>query len=168
MRVPNSRRDREVRADQAMTPMIDVVFLLLIFFVCASVGNLKESLMSLDLSAGSVSSADVTPAPPQPKPVWVTELRLKLLRDNGNTVVLMQQPEQQQPRKFTSLDVLGKSLRDFAAFSPESPVILDIAPDIPAGDLIKVDDACRAAKFKKIQYAVSAGDIKPGKSVDRR
>ena len=42
MRVPSHHQDVERRDDLAMTPMIDVVFLLLIFFVCASLGQTKK------------------------------------------------------------------------------------------------------------------------------
>ena len=45
MKIPSSR-DRQSLADgNTMTPMIDVVFLLLIFFVCASIGAVREDIM---------------------------------------------------------------------------------------------------------------------------
>ena len=43
-----------------MTPLIDVVFLLLIFFVCASTGQIRESLLPTELSGGSIESAAVS------------------------------------------------------------------------------------------------------------
>ena len=42
-----------------MTPMIDVVFLLLIFFVCASIGQIPESLLPTPLNSGSIDSIRV-------------------------------------------------------------------------------------------------------------
>ena len=54
-----------------MTPLIDVVFLLLIFFVCASTGQIRESLLPTELSGGSIESAA---AVPQERPLgeaWV-------------------------------------------------------------------------------------------------
>ena len=46
------RRDGDLNGG-AMTPMIDVVFLLLVFFVCASIGQAPEVLLPAELSVGS-------------------------------------------------------------------------------------------------------------------
>jgi biopolymer transport protein ExbD len=35
----------------------------------------------------------------------------------------------------------------------EIPIILDIAPDVPLGDMIQVYDTCRAAEFRSIHFA---------------
>ena len=57
MRIPTSHRHADAGTiDQAMTPMIDVVFLLLIFFVCASVGQTADSLLPTELAAGGVAA----------------------------------------------------------------------------------------------------------------
>ena len=37
-----------------MTPLIDVVFQLLIFFICASTGRLRELLLPTDFAAGAL------------------------------------------------------------------------------------------------------------------
>jgi biopolymer transport protein ExbD len=147
MKVPSFEHDRETKFDQAMTPMIVVVFLLLIFFVCASVGRMAESLMSVDLSSGSIASTDVKPI--ETKPAWVTEVWLKLNWDetSGRTLVEM------NGREFDQFEPLEADLRKLAELSSDSPIILDIDGRVPAGDVIRVDDACRAAGFQSINYA---------------
>ena len=45
-----------------MTPMIDVVFLLLVFFVCASVGQLPDFLLPAKLAPGVTAPVDIPPA----------------------------------------------------------------------------------------------------------
>ena len=42
-----------------MTPMIDVVFLLLVFFVCASVGQAPDSLLPAQLKGNSATAVAV-------------------------------------------------------------------------------------------------------------
>ena len=42
MKIPSAHYDRQLDDSQAMTPLIDVVFLLLIFFVCASTDQVRE------------------------------------------------------------------------------------------------------------------------------
>ena len=153
MRVPSSHHSRETQFDQAMTPMIDVVFLLLIFFVCASVGQMVESKMTVDLSSGGVESEMKAPTPQKP---WVTEVWLKLKRDeiNQKTTVEM------NGREFVEFEPLEADLRALAELSPDSPIILDIAGEVPAGDVIHVDDACRAAGFQSISYAAEPEKLK--------
>lgn len=153
MKVPSFQHNREPRFDQAMTPMIDVVFLLLVFFVCASVGQMAESLMSVDLSSGNVAATDVTPV--ETKPSWVTEVWLKLKWDRiqERTVVEMNE------REFTDFEPLEADLKTLAELSADSPIILDIEGRVPAGDVIRVDDACRAAGFQSINYATDPGRL---------
>ena len=147
MRVPNSRRDRSIRSDQAMTPMIDVVFLLLIFFVCASLGHMPESLLGIDLSQGSTESVDLNP-PPEPDPM-VTQLWLKLYPSPTGSATFVELNQ----REFRDLDELEAALASLGEIAPDSPIILDVDGDVVAGDWVRVDDACRAAGFESIQYA---------------
>ena len=50
MQIPSYSRRRADRGDEAMTPMIDVVFLLLIFFICAAAGQVKEAVLPTEMS----------------------------------------------------------------------------------------------------------------------
>jgi biopolymer transport protein ExbD len=139
-----------------IAPMIDVVFLLLIFFVCASVGRIRESLLSIDLSRGEVEAAQA--APPEPRPVEAADVWLRLYPSpaGDRTLVEMNRHE------FADLGPLEAALRELGELSPESPVVLDIDPDVPAGDVIRVDDACRAAGFQQINYAADPQRLKKG------
>ena len=47
-----------------MTPMIDVVFQLLIFFVVASTGQVAEALLPTELAASGTAAAPVRTAGP--------------------------------------------------------------------------------------------------------
>jgi biopolymer transport protein ExbD len=154
MRVPSSKHQGKVQFDQAMTPMIDCVFLLLIFFVCASVGRIAESLMSVDLSSGNIAASDVNPV--ESKPAWVTDVWLKLKWDSTAERTLVEM----NGREFTRFEPLEADLRALAELSPDSPIILDIEGRVPAGDVIRVDDTCRAAGFRSINYAADPGKLK--------
>jgi biopolymer transport protein ExbD len=154
MRIPSYERNRQIGIDQAMTPMIDCVFLLLIFFVCASVGRIAESLMSVDLSSGSVESA--IPALVEEKPAWVTDVWLKLKWDEDARRTFVEM----NGREFREFEPLKEDLKTLAELSPDSPIILDIEGRVPAGDLIRVDDTCRAAGFRSINYATDPAKLK--------
>ncbi|MGE3317422.1 MAG: ExbD/TolR family protein [Planctomycetaceae bacterium] len=134
--------------------MIDIVILLLIFLVCASAGSSPESMFPTQLAAGgAVSSAEV----PLAEKKWVTPIWLHLKRGPGEARTIISMNE----RDYDDFDLLRSQLQTLAEVAPESPVILDIAPDVPLGDLIRVWDTCKAAKFQSIQFAADASKIKP-------
>ena len=54
MRLP---RPAEPDYGDPMTPMIDVVFLLLVFFICASAGAMSEKLLPAELTGASATAA---------------------------------------------------------------------------------------------------------------
>ena len=126
-----------------MTPMIDVVFLLLIFFVCASIGQIRESHLPTPLAAGSVEVTDPVESPPPIDHFWITLER----NPNGATIATLNE------RQFSDWSELRDVLRQLAGLAAEVPVILDIAPQVPAGDVIDIYDTCKAANFETIQFA---------------
>ena len=149
MRIPTSRqRASQVDMQTAMTPLIDVVFQLLIFFICASTGHMKELLLPTDFRAGAIGAVD-SELPEKP----LGEVWIRLTRDQEETVAFL------EGREFRDLDSLDATLRNLANASTEIPVILQIAPDVPLGDVIRVYDVCRAAKFQSINFAAESNSI---------
>lgn len=129
-----------------MTPLIDVVFLLLIFFICASTGHLRELLLPTDFAAGAIGEK----APRQiEKPLG--EVRVKLRRELDTTVF------QVEGLEFLELEPLEEILRALAETAIEIPVILEINGEVPLGDALSVYDVCRAVRFRSIQFAADPG-----------
>lgn len=135
----------------SMTPMIDIVFLLLIFFVVTASSQTREQLLPTVLAASGVVEADVVP--PEPDPLTV-DVWLKLFAEEGQTVVDM------NGTLYRNLEELKGQLRALADLGPDNPVILDIRPNVPLGDLVDVYDTCQAAGFESISFAAdpSTGD----------
>ena len=145
MRIPTSRqRATQVDMQTAMTPLIDVVFQLLIFFICASTGHMKELLLATDFRAGAVGSAEPLEIE---KPLGEVSIRLK--RSDDTTIAYL------AGREFDDLQKLDATLRALADASTEIPVTLEIAGEVPMGDVISVYDVCRAARFQSINFTVS-------------
>ena len=143
MRIPTSRDRQDLSDGNTMTPMIDVVFLLLIFFVCASIGDIKESIMPTKLSGGTVAAKEPLDTDP-----WVTEIWVALkTADDGRTLALVNK------RPFADYQKLEQQLKALAEVTPDSPVILDVAQSVPWGDVILAYDACDRADFDSIQFA---------------
>ncbi len=148
MRIPTVQHDDEASRSMSMTPMIDVVFLLLIFFVCASVGQIRESLLPTELSPGSIESPELMEVEKPLGEVW-----LKLTRtDDERTLVEL------NDREYDDFGQLETTLKQLAELAPEIPIILDIAPAVPMRDMIRVYDTCRAADFETIQFAIERSE----------
>jgi biopolymer transport protein ExbD len=152
MRIPN-HHDIERHNDAAMTPMIDVVFLLLIFLLCASTNQIQESLLPTELAAGAIES-DQTEAPPKPfGEVW---LYLRIGPGGRSEVQVNQGGE-----TYRDFDQLERQLKLLAEATTEIPVILDIEPKVPLGDMIRIYDLSRAAGFESINFAIDRPKTKP-------
>ena len=135
-----------------MTPLIDVVFQLLIFFICASTGHMKELLLPTDFRVGAIGAAET---PEFEKPLGEVWIRLK--RTDESTTAFL------EGREFRDLSQLDATLKALAAASTDIPVILDIEGEVPLGDVIRVYDACRAAKFRFVNFAASPNQLSPKK-----
>ena len=129
----------------AMTPMIDVVFLLLIFFVCTSSFEQVEQILPADLliSAGSPIEAPIQP------PTDLEQLVLKGRHVQGGTNWSV------NDTPCPTLATLQATLRALADIDRSLPVILDADGGVPLGDLIDVYDLSRTAGFAAIRFAAA-------------
>jgi len=146
MKIPSFTRHEETNEAMSMTPMIDVVFLLLIFFVCASIGQQKELLRSTPISGGAVKAETPPENRDQPKP---DRVYLKLLRIDGQTITDLDGRLIEEPDEVRNL------LVNLATVAPSIPVVIDTAPEVPLGDMIALYDICRSADFETINFAIS-------------
>ena len=146
MKIPSFTRHEERNEEMSMTPMIDVVFLLLIFFVCASIGQQKELLLSTPISGGAVKAETPPENLEQPKP---DRVYLKLLRIDGKTVTDLDGRLIEEPDEVRNL------LVNLATVAPNIPVVIDTAPEVPLGDMISLYDICRSVDFETINFAIS-------------
>jgi biopolymer transport protein ExbD len=144
MRTPAYRNRTDI-SENMMTSMIDVVFLLLIFFVCAAAraGGLLESLLPTNLAAGTIESASPidTPSP-------LGDLTIKLRLDDAGAAAM-----ELNGRVHSDFDSLRQTLLGLAKIAPEIPVVLHTEPDVPVRELIRVYDSCQAARFRDIRFA---------------
>ena len=146
MKIPSFTRYEERSEEMSMTPMIDVVFLLLIFFVCASIGQQKELLLSTPISGGAVKAETPPENLEQPKP---DRVYLKLLRIDGKTVTDLDGRLIEEQAEVRDL------LVNLATVAPNIPVVIDTAPEVPLGDMIALYDICRSVDFETINFAIS-------------
>ena len=118
----------------ALTSMLDVIFLLLCFFVTASVFSQWESEISISLPSASSSET------PSRLP---GEVILNVARDGSVTV---------NAKKLTLSD-LGERLRKVADFYPGQPVVIRADRETSYDSLVKVLDTCRVAGVRNFSLA---------------
>jgi biopolymer transport protein ExbD len=145
MRLPSHHGRTET--DVAMTPMIDVVFQLLIFFICTANFQLEEELLPMGLAAKGSLQADSPPEEMEPEPHRVV---VRATRADGRTQWIVNE----QP--IDSLAGVQGLLRAATTADALVPVTLDVAGDVPLGDMIDVYDLCRITGLQKIEFAVEA------------
>ena len=147
VRIPDRSRDRVNDLDSTMTPMIDVVFLLLIFFVWTAGTQVVEYLVQNRLSApmGNQPSRITDPTPEQDFDQVVIRLRW----DDG----LPDWSINDQP--LASMDDVTRTLQTLADINSTAPIVIHPDPPVPLGYVIQLYDESRLAGFSKISFAVN-------------
>lgn len=127
-----------------MTPMIDVVFQLLVFFICTVNFQVIEELLPTSLASTGSTNTDAVPDEPELEHVIV---KAEVRDDRIEWAV--------NDRPCRSLRDVQDVLHVVVGIDPSLPVILDVAPDVPLGNMIDVYDLCRIVGFERIQFAAS-------------
>jgi biopolymer transport protein ExbD len=135
----NFRRRQPALPQFQMTAMMDVVFLLLCFFVTSSVFSQWEYEVDLTLpSAQSGHSSTRLPG----------EIILNVAQDGRVTV----------NGRVLQGDALDRLLGQVAGYLPYQPVIVRADAATSYADFMKVVDACRMAGIANISLATAQGD----------
>jgi biopolymer transport protein ExbD len=164
MKIPR-HLDRSASSEtQTMTPMIDVVFLLLVFFVCASVGRTPDLLLPAKLGAGNTATAEASKSPGDTDEWESPEVRVKLsvgapndsgtAKPSGSSELIVEM----NSRHLKGIDDLRKRLERLSAVNSDAQIILDVADSVPVTHFIAVYDFCQKLKFGRIAFAARAGD----------
>ena len=134
-----SQRNRSKAPALALTSMLDVIFLLLCFFVTVSVFSQWESEISIKLPNAKTAEA------PERLP---GEIIVNLAKDGAisvNSVGL-------------SLEELGARLAKVAKFYPGQPVIIRADKEVRYETLVKLIDTCRASDIWNFSLATEGGE----------
>lgn len=134
-----------------LTPMIDVTFLLLVFFVCTTKSLDQEGLLRADLSErGGIASADAMALDEPP-------LRIEVQRANGATVIRVLAPLP-QPADSEQLWALLTTRRYSAQnptglFAADQPIELAPSKEALWEDAVAVFNAITRAGYTRVSFA---------------
>lgn len=132
-----------------MTPMIDIVFLLLVFFVWTASFHLVEDSLPASLSS-ELGESEVQPQDPLPE-IEIDEIVIRIFWQTAASWTLNDVP-------MGHLDDLEKRLKRIAGIKKDVSVIIHPEENVPLGEIINVFDVSQIAGFEKIQFATPVGD----------
>ena len=150
MRLPTSRNQRRpLRVE--MTPMIDVVFLLLIFFLWTSSFQIAEQLLPSAVAQESAVGGNTRQADESV--------------DFENVVVRIQSTDGIQwivnGRVISTWAEVANSLSAITKVKPDIPVVVDPESTVPLGDVIDLYDLARQLGCQQVRFAAPSPEMQP-------
>ena len=145
MRVNPKLHARDDVVDSTMTPMIDVVFLLLVFFVWSSsfqaVEALLPSRLAADFGGQAVAPIEISPEQDFDKIVLHVDWQ-----DGGVHWRINDAP-------IEAVEQLRAAFDQIHAVQPEAPIIVHPAGQAPLAHVIQAYDLARLSGFAKVSLA---------------
>ncbi len=148
MRIPSRYNGQTRELKLELTPMIDCVFLLMVYFIWTSSFGIVEEVLPSRLSVAAGTGQTTTDEPPPPEADF----------DNVIVRVLFTGAEPAWTVNNTpvgSLEELRGQLAAIAAIKRDAPVILHPDPEVDLGHVIEVYDIARVVGFEQVQFAAS-------------
>ena len=123
-----------------IAPMVDVVFVLLLFFMACAGQNIKERYLEIVLPSGQAATD-------------ASQVRTPIIVDiDGRGNVFVNNESKSAGEKDKELAQLAGFLKASVESSPEDPVIIRPAADTRHERVIDVLNACRLAKVKHLSF----------------
>jgi biopolymer transport protein ExbD len=123
-----------------IAPMVDVVFVLMLFFMASAGMQVVEKELSISLPSGASASTSETP----PTPVMVTISTDGTVQINGTAY---------DPPDSTELPLTRDHLKELVSFGDKNPVIIQPAPDVRQARIVNVLNAAAAAGVKNLSFS---------------
>lgn len=138
-------RDNSRRPDVMMTPMIDVVFLLLVFFLAtASFDRVEQILPSGAVESAQQPAAGGTATPTEPKATDVDEIVVRLAMNGTSMEIFL------NDQSLATTEELLARLSALIKIRQDVPVIIDPVPELPTERVIEIYDQIRGVGFTSL------------------
>ena len=125
-----------------MTSMIDVIFLLLVFFVCTANFAPPEEILPMNMTLPGSAPVEVV----LPDLINLDVVHIQILFDN-------ELRWQVEGNLCTSLHEVQNILRQIRDIKPDIPVIIASADNVPMENVIDVYDVCRLTRLARIHFS---------------
>lgn len=155
---------KKEKMELQMTPMIDVTFLLLIFFLC----TIKFKVLEGKLAAYLPKDVGVNPTPSEPR--TKIEIKLEVIAEGSRMDPRNpSQPWSGQgryvlgpdrrvsymvgPQRYAGPEEVQRRLRELKDMTPDDPVTIDPRPGIVYGEVVEILDAALQVGFLEVTFA---------------
>lgn len=142
MRHPRAATAASSGLDTKMTPMIDVIFQLIIFFLCTTGFATRESILATELPPDGAVATEPAVTLDEIGPV-----RLEVLGAGEDVRYRVNR----QP--LANLETVLERLTQVARVAPATPLILDVGSAVAIGKVIEIYDGTLNAGITKIHFA---------------
>lgn len=147
MRLSPRRTTGQQQISLPMTPMIDIIFQLIIFFLCTMKFRSPEAQQNINLPGEGQARSGVTAAVP--------DVPLVLRRAPGDT------PDREDyvpqirlgDAGISSWKGLLESLKVLKLRNPEIRIVIDPGPDVIHDSVVKAIDQCAGADIRNVGFA---------------
>ena len=144
MKVPHPQKDDSL--ELKMTPMIDVVFLLLVFFVWTSSFEIPEFDLPSAVAEPPAGGTEVSREQTPPTEVF-DEIVIRLTQPEATLLIEL------NGQTVDEITELKRRLTEIIALGVQPPVIVDPADEITMNVAVQVYDAARAAGADRVLFA---------------
>ncbi len=144
MKVPHTQQDGSL--ELKMTPMIDVVFLLLVFFVWTSSFEIPEFDLPSAIAEPPAGGTEVSSEQKPPTEVF-DEIVIRLTQPEASLLIEL------NGQTVDEIDDLKQRLAEIIALGVQPPVIVDPSDEITMNVAVQVYDAARAAGADRVLFA---------------
>ena len=150
-RVYSQNNDAGKVAELNMTPMVDVIFLLLVFFVFTA--NFDEIEKMLPMNLALPGRGAVSEKPVQPDFAPFDAVRICVFHNGeGETQWTINR------RECHAEEELFETLAQLASVSKDLPTLIVPAADVSVERVLDVYDACRMNGLERIQFVALSGE----------
>jgi len=133
------REEEEQELEFQIAPMVDVVFMLIIFFMLSAAVKSTEFELGLTLPGSATESKGTPPTP--------VELAIK---EDGS--VLWNELEVGKPDDTQLTELQDRLKKALQLFGDEQPVIIEPKPTTQHSRIVDVVNACAAANVKALSF----------------
>jgi len=134
--------------DSMMTPMIDVVFLLLVFFVWTASFKVVEYILPTTMSA-QLGESNTDTVEPTPEEIDFEQIIIRLADQSGLVTISINESQ------VASVEELAGRLEVIAGIKIDAPIIIYPDPEVVMEEVIDVYDAAKRTGFEKVSFAVN-------------
>ena len=146
MKAPtNSRKDASLELN--LTSMIDVIFLLLVFFAFTSNFKEPEKLLPTKLSSAGAITTETKPTQEE-RDLGKIVASLRVDKDGRVLYSIDGKP-------FDSLQEIETTLTSLQEIEPNAPVVVDPERNVPLESVLDVYDVARRVGLTKIKFTAS-------------